>query len=210
MFFDLCNPVAGNTERVEIANATFDSYFPEGINAGTKVFVLSKLAVTGAMLGRKDATRYLIPNQIRTAEIETMQNRMTLREGYQTTGIQNLGRITDALHNALMQSSPPAPSEEPVISLFPAWPDDWDAEFKLLARGNFVVNSSFRNGSVKSLEILSQSGSVCRIINPWPGKKVTLYRNNGKAETISGKLLIFSTKRNEQIKLVNTPGDFPG
>jgi hypothetical protein len=81
-FFDLCNPVAGNTEMVKIASSTFNSYFPEGINRNTQVFVLSKLAVTGAMMGRKDAARYLIPNQIRTAEIETMRNRMTLREGY--------------------------------------------------------------------------------------------------------------------------------
>ncbi len=77
-FFDLCNPVAGNTDMVKIANSTFDSYSPDGINKSSRVYVLSKLAVTGTMMGRKDATRYLIPNQIRTAEIETMSNRMTL------------------------------------------------------------------------------------------------------------------------------------
>lgn len=123
-FFDLCNPVAGNTEMVKIANATFDSYFAGGIKKNSEVYVLSKLAVTGTMMGRKDATRYLIPNQIRTAEIETMPNRMTLREGYQTTGVQNLGRMADALHYALINSSPPGPGKDPVITLFPAWPDE--------------------------------------------------------------------------------------
>ena len=201
-FFDLCNPVAGNTEMVKIANSTFDSYFPNGINKNTQVYVLSKLAVTGTMSGRKDATRYLIPNQIRTAEIETLPNRMTLREGYQTTGVQNLGRVADAIHYALINSAPPGPGKDPVISLFPAWPDDWDADFRLLCRGNFLVTSSFRNGKVVLLDILSQSGSQCRIINPWAGSKVTLYSNGMKSNTLTGNFFIINTKANETIRLV--------
>ncbi len=200
-FFDLCNPVAGNTDLVKIANATFDSYFPDGLNKDTRVFVLSKLPVTGTMMGRKEATKYLIPNQIRTAEIETMPNRMTLREGYQTTGVQNLGRAADALHYALVQSSPPGPGKEPVISLFPAWPEEWDADFRLLCRGNFLVECSIRNGKVALLRILSQSGSDCTLINPWPDKKITLFRDREKSGSLSGKLLTFRTKRNETITL---------
>jgi hypothetical protein len=201
-FFDLCNPVAGNTEMVKIANATYDSYFQNGINKNTQVFVLSKLAVTGTMMGREDATRYLITNQIRTAEIETMSNRMTLREGYQTTGVQNLGRMVDALHYALIQSSPPGPGKDPVINLFPAWPDEWDAEFKLLCRGNFLVTSSFSKGKINFVEILSQSGSECKIINPWPGKKVTISRDGKISKTKSGNLLTINTKINETITIL--------
>lgn len=201
-FFDLCNPVAGNTDIVKVANATYDSYFPNGINTKTQVFVLSKLAVTGTMMGRKDATRYLIPNQIRTAEIETMSNRMTLREGYQTTGVQNLGRMVDALHYALVQSSPPVPGKDPIINIFPAWPEEWDADFKLLCRGNFLVTASFIKGRIDKLEIISLSGSDCRLINPWPGKKISFYRNGKKSENISGNMLIFNTKPNEKIKVI--------
>jgi Glycosyl-hydrolase 97 C-terminal, oligomerisation/Domain of unknown function (DUF5703) len=201
-FFDLCNPISGNSNMVKIANATYDSYFSEKISRNTPVFVLSKLAVTGTMLGRKDATRYLIPNQIRTKEIETMRNRMTLREGFQTTGVQNLGRMVDALHNALVQSSPPGPGKDPVINLFPAWPEEWEADFKLLCRGNFLVTSSFREGRVSSVEILSRNGSECRLINPWPDEKLTIYHDNNKGETLTGKLLIFNTKINENIKII--------
>lgn len=200
-YFDLCNPVAGNTEMVKIANATFDSYFPEGISKSSQIFVLSKLAVTGTIMGRKDATRYLIPNQIRTAEIETMPNRMTLREGYQTTGVQNLGRMADALHYALINSAPPAPGKDPVIILFPAWPEEWDADFKLLARGNFLVTSSFRDGKISFLEIFSKSGSDCRIINPWPESVVTIFRNGKKSEKLKGNMLTFKTKADERIVL---------
>jgi hypothetical protein len=205
-FFDLCNSVAGNTELVTIANATFDSYFPNGINGKTPVYVLSKLAITGAMMGRKEATKYLIPNQIRTAEIETMPNRMTLREGYQTTGVQNLGRMADALHYALVNSAPPGPAKDPVIQLFPAWPDDWDADFKLLCRGNFLVEASYRNGKVTFLEILSQNGSVCRLINPWAGSKISVIRNGKKSETLSGHLMTFNTRTAERIRLTPRRG----
>lgn len=200
-FFDLCNPVGGNSDLVRIAGDTYDSYFREGINKDSRVYVLSKLAVTGTIMGRKDATRFLIPNQIRTAEIETMPNRMTLREGYQTTGIQNLGRVADALHYALMNSSPPGPGEDPVIKLFHAWPEEWDADFKLLARGNFLVTSSSRGGRVTFLQLVSGSGSICRIINPWPGSKVAVFRNGRKSGTLQGNLLIFKTNKGETIGL---------
>lgn len=208
-FFDLCNPLGGNADIVKIANATYDSYFPNGINENTQVYVLSKLAVTGTMMGRKDATRYLIPNQIRTAEVETMPNRMTLREGYQTTGVQNLGRMADALHYALISSAPPGPGKDPVISLFPAWPDEWDADFKLLSRGNFLIESSYKNGKVVFVELLSQSGSVCSIINPWTDLKVQLYRNGKKSELISGKILTFKTGTGENIKIIPKDQESP-
>jgi len=200
-FFDLCNPSAGNTNIVKIANSTFDSYFPGGINKDTKIYVLSKLPVTGTMMGRKDATRYLIPNQIRTAEIETMPNRMTLREGYQTTGVQNLGRMADALHYAMLNSSPPGPAKNPVISIFPAMPDEWEADFKLLARGNFIIISSFRNGEIKYLEINSIEGSDCTLLNPWPGTSVRLLRDGRKTEILKGSVLVFKTRPGEKIVL---------
>jgi hypothetical protein len=194
-FFDLCNPVAGNTEMVKIANATYDSYFRDGINIKTPVQVLSKLAVTGTMMGRKDAARYLIPNQIRTAEIETMPNRMTLREGY-------LGRMADALHYALISSSPPGPGKDPVISLFPAWPDEWDADFKLLARGNFIVTASFKDGKIEKAGLFSGSGSECRIMNPWPGKSVIISRDGRNSGKLKGNMLIFKTGKGENITLL--------
>jgi hypothetical protein len=130
-----------------------------------------------------------------------MPNRMTLREGYQTTGVQNLGRMADALHYALVTSSPPGPAKDPIIHLFPAWPDDWDADFKLLCRGNFIITSSFRNGKVINLQILSQSGSECKLVNPWPETIVILTRDGKKSERLSGKTLIFKTKEGESIAI---------
>ncbi len=200
-FFDLCNLNCNKPEMIKIANATFDSYFREGINSGTSVYVLSKLPVAGTILGRADVTRYLIPNQIRTSESEVMPNRMDLREGYQTMSVQRLGRAAEALHNALCQSIPPWPGKDPVIHVFPAWPAAWDAQFKLLCRGNFLVTSSFRAGKVEFVEILSQSGTPCSISNPWIGADVLICRDGEKAGRLKGRILNFNTSKNEIIRL---------
>jgi len=55
---------------------------------------------------------------------------------------------------------------------------------------------------VTILEILSQSGSECKILNPLVGKKVTLFRDGKKAENKAGNLLTFITKKNEKIIII--------
>ncbi len=201
-FFDLCNLESSNQELIKIANATFDSYFKNGINEETSVNVLSKMPVVGSILGRIESTRYLIPNQIKTAESEVLRNRMTLREGFQTNGVQRLGRAADALHLALFQSAPSDPGEKPVIRVFPAWPENWDATFALLGRGNFLITSSIKNNTIEFVEIKSQSGSYCIIHNPWSGLKVSLFIDGRESETFTGDLLEFPTTTNSNYILV--------
>src|SRR5262249_57641045 len=109
---------------------------------------LSKMAIAAAQLGRADAIRFMIPAQIeaRVAERATayrggnaLANRMTLREGPQALDAQRLGRASEALQLALLQSNPPQPGAHPVIDLFPAWAKEWDAGFKMLGAGKFLV-----------------------------------------------------------------------
>jgi hypothetical protein len=200
-FFDLCNLECPDPAILRIANNTFDAQFREGINENTAVYVLSKLPVTGTTLGRKEATRYLIPNQIRTRESEVMRNRMTLREGYQTTGVQRLGRVADALHNALCQSIPPGPGQDPIIRIFPAWPGEWDGVYSLLARGGFLVTSSMTEGDIDFVEIFSNLGGICRIRNPWEGP-ADIYQNGIKAVDRKESLLEMETRKGEVIVLV--------
>ena len=127
---------------------------------------------------------------------------MTLREGAQTTGPQRIGRAADALHLALCQSAGAGPRGEPVIRVFPAWPEQWDASYTLLARGAFLAGSSMEKGRVKFVEIRSQAGGHCRLRNPWSDKTVTLHRNGGAAETLSGPLLTFPTTAGETVTVV--------
>jgi hypothetical protein len=195
-FFDLCT-LESDKKVLDIANATFDTYFSSGINAQAKVYVLSKLPVAGSLLGRSESTRYLLPNQIRTAEVEVMPNRMDLREGFQTTSIQRLGRAAEALQYALCQSVPSSPGRDPVLHIFPAWPREWDAQYTLLGRNAFLVSSSMRKGLIEFVEVVSQAGNELRIRNPWPGNEVVIYRN-GKE---------WQVNKQDRIELPTAAGD---
>jgi hypothetical protein len=160
------------------------------------------MAIAGATLGRGDATKYLVPNQIRTLSAErqtayrggqVLANRMTLREGPQALDAQRLGRAAEALQLALLQSFAPVPAGEPVIRLFAAWPGDWDADFTLRARGGFIVRSSIRGGQVGVVELRSTARATARLRNPWGGAPVTLFRNGQRWRRAEGTLLTFET-----------------
>jgi len=209
-YFDLCNLENEDPEVIEIANATFESFFRRGVGVDTRIGVLSKLGVAAAILGRSDDVKFLIPNQIHTKETPVLANRMTLREGVQTTGLQRLGRAADALHNALCQSMPAEPGGEPVIRIFPAWPSQWDAAYTLLGRGAFLVSCSMRNGHIDFVEILPQAGGECRLRNPWSDQvTVTLYRDGIIWNEMRGSLLRFDTHKGQRIVVV-PKGELPG
>jgi hypothetical protein len=214
-FFDLCSLESADRRQLETADATFDSYFRNGINAQTPVQVLSKLAIAAATLGRADAVRYLVPSQMRLVTTERssayrsgapLANRMTLREGPQALDAERLGRAAQALHLALLQSEPPVPGGDPVLRLFPAWPAEWEANFTLLARGAFVVTSSIRNGRVESVVLHSQAGAPCTLRNPWGDVEVQLQRGAGAPERVRGSLLRFPTRAGERILITPKEG----
>ncbi len=204
-FFDLVNPGA-DPEMWKTANATFDRVYRNGIGPETQVGVLSKMAIAGAILGRVDAARFLVPNQMRglTAERQSayrrgavLANRMALREGAQALDAERLGRASDALQLALLQSGPAQPAGDPVIRIFMAWPADWDARFTLRARGGFVVTASHAAGRTEAVELRSEAGAPCRLQNPWGAGRVTVYRNGSRWRRLAGPLLTFDTARGD-------------
>ena len=201
--FDLVSLECTDHERMGIANATFDAHFPEGM-AGAEVGCLCLLPVTGALLGRREATRHLIPKQVSSSD--AMENRMDTREGVQTTNAEGLGRAAEALQIALCQSVPPSPGGQAVIRVFPAWPEDWDAQFRLLCRGNFLVTSSLREGVIEFVEIESRAGSECLIRNPWGDGRVDICRDGEHWKTFTGNLISFETARGERFVLTRKPG----
>jgi hypothetical protein len=175
----------------------------------TSVGLLSKVPMAAATQGRSEAVRFLLPNQLRALPgrrdtpdrpNRVLANRMSLREGIQATDAEAPGRAAEALHLALLQSAPAIPAGESTIRLFPAWPKDWDAEFQLLARGNFVVRCSMRGGRVDSVEIESRSGAECRLQNPWGDGAVTL-RRGANTEVLQGATLRFATSKGERIRV---------
>jgi hypothetical protein len=221
--FDLCTLENPDPQTAQLAHATFEGYYPHGIAPDTPVSVLSQLPIAAAALGRADAVRYLLPNQLRCLAPDrdfcdwagsgkggVLRNRLTLREGPGATECQRLGRVAEALHTALLQSTPPMPGQEPVLRVFPAWPKEWDAEYTLLARGAFLVTAAMRKGAVEFVSLRSQAGGTCRLRNPWNAMTVTLHRNGKKAEDLSGSLLTFPTARGETVMGVPQGAKPPG
>ena len=200
--FDLFTLESKNAEMLKISNNTFDGYFPNGINANTLAGSLTMLPIVGAMLGRSDAVKYLIPNQMKALTKLTFENRMDILEGTQALTAERLGRSSDALQNALCQSIPSKPGEQTVIRVFPAWPKEWDVQFNLLCRGNFMVSSSHEHGEIAYVKIKSQAGAACSIRNPWGVEPIDLYAGSKKIKSATGEIITFKTKLNENYILV--------
>jgi Domain of unknown function (DUF5703) len=206
-FFDFCHLGTRDSEALGLAQATFDHLAMSSLQPDAPVGGLSKLPIAAAYMGRADAVQTLLPKQMRAMPMSKsskyknggrLDNRMSLLEGAQALDAEHLGRASEALHLALLQSNPPAPGEDPILHLFPAWPKQWDARFTLLARGGFRVTASIENGSVHLVEFQSMGGSLCRLRNPFPGA-VDLYRNDKQAERLGGTLIEFKTEKGERI-----------
>ena len=209
IFFDQCNLDSPDKELLAIASATFERGLRGGApNATTSVGVLSKMAIAGTALGRVDATRFMIANQMRSLAAERegaynggrpLKNRLSLREGHQAFDAQRLGRAAEALHLALLNSTPPAPGEDPTIRVFAAWPPEWDATFQLRARGGFVITASHQKGKVESVEILSDAGAPLRLHNPWGEAEVSVVRGALPPLRLRGSVLTLPTKPGERV-----------
>ena len=162
----------------------------------------SRNLVDAARLGRSEFYTFL--NNMYN-EMEDYQRGSTNRlrgRAVNEDGFQGYGIFSHGLQQGLMQSIAPKPGMDPVIRVFPAWDKNRDAYFKLLAKGGFLISSSVKNGAISFIEIDAQLGGICRIRNPWPDSTITLYRNGKKAEDLTGNLISFSTKIDENIKIV--------
>lgn len=209
-YFDLCKVETADRERFAIGRATIEHFLHDALQPNAVVGGLSALPAAAASLGNAAAVQALIPNQMRALPVEhspafkrgaLMANRLTSAEGPQGLSAQHLGRAADALQQALLQSNPADPGEDPILHIFPAWPKTWDANYTLWARGGFIVKASIRGGTIDYLRIVSQAGARCRMRNPFSGSSTVLNRNGERAETLAGALLEFETTQGEQILL---------
>ena len=103
-----------------------------------------------------------------TADLEAMKragiggaqifrNRLRLREGPGAMDAEHLGGLTSGIHATLLNGAPETPEGEPVIRILEAWPKDWDAAFRLLGRGGFLVSVSHHRGAIEFVEVVSQA-----------------------------------------------------
>ncbi|MHC4265792.1 MAG: glycoside hydrolase family 95-like protein [Planctomycetota bacterium] len=222
--YDLFTLETTDPEMVKLA---MNSYRPasRSRSGSRQISELSKATITAATMGDAEGIKDYVPSQIRYQGLEEgyhdmdsawarwrgpLGNRLSLMEGYQGMGGQRLGNAMEGLVLALCRAMPAGPAGRTVIHVFPAWPKQWDAQYTLLARGNFLVTSSMQKGEVEFVEIQSQSGGECRLRNPWGEKsKVTVYKNGSKFKDMDDSLLTFETNQGENFVIVRK-GSSPG
>ena len=92
-------------------------------------------------------------------ELKTVPNLWTLHPPFQIDG--NFGMMAGVAEMLLQ-------SHEGDIELLPALPKAWEnGSFEgLVARGNFVIATDWKDGIATSAEIVSRSGKMCRISYP--------------------------------------------
>ena len=107
-------------------------------------------------------------------------------------------------------------SHQQNIHLFPNWPMDQDASFgNLNACGGFLIGSAVKQGKIPYVQVVSQAGEECRMVNPWPGHAVSLQSSGEKPLTLKGELLKFPTQKGQTCLLlpitghVSEPGTSP-
>jgi len=124
-----------------------------------------------------------------------MQPNLTVFPRWYGGGIEHAGMV-EAVNSMLMQS------HEGIIRLFPVWPRSRDARFTTLrAKYAFLVSAELRGGQVRGVRITSEKGRECTVLNPWPGRRVRLARDDKAAETLRGERVTFKTRAGETIAL---------
>jgi hypothetical protein len=98
-------------------------------------------------------------------------------------------------------------SHQQNIHLFPNWPMDQDATFgNFNACGGFLISSAVQGGKIPYVQITSQAGEECRMVNPWPGHAVTMKVDGENPRTLQGKLLKFPTEKGRAYQLLPVMG----
>lgn len=132
-------------------------------------------------------------------EMHAMVERLGLPNGMirdNPHGMEHQSIVPNTIQEMLLQS------HEGVIRFFPCWPMDQDAQFRTLrARGAFLVSAERKSGVVGGVQITSERGRDCPMLNPWLGRKVQVVRNDRAAEIVAGERFILKTKPGETIEL---------
>jgi hypothetical protein len=186
-------------ELRRIAQRTYDALprrrgFLTGLERGHWL----RIPILAARMGR---TNEMAPMLATSVSAAPYPNGYSLCGKPHSESMQPFGRTAAALQDALMQSLSPKPGEPEIIRIAPAWPKDWSATFRLLARGGFLVTSSVEDGEVKFVEITSRLGEECRVRNPWAGK-VEVRRESEDVRQLEGGIIKFATDAGAQYLLI--------
>ncbi|WP_413373571.1 glycosyl hydrolase family 95 catalytic domain-containing protein [Paenibacillus taichungensis] len=119
-------------------------------------------------------------------------------------GIECCSGVPSAINEMLLQS------HEQVIKLFPVWPQEKDARFhNLRAVGAFIVSSELSEGKVTHIDLTSDKGRACSILNPWPNGELSVVEidsaGNQQREIewqLSENIISFNTEAGKSYRLL--------
>jgi hypothetical protein len=118
------------------------------------------------------------------------------------------GSLATGIGEMLQQSWPKAAAEtEPVIHVGAALPTTFDARFKLLAIGGFLVEAVAEKGQVRTVKITSTRGGKVHIANPF-GKETAVLLDKHEVLRSGEAILTLSTEAGKTYVLVAV-GDLP-
>lgn len=126
-----------------------------------------------------DRFKYLLTHQ--------MRRNLTMAVG--GNGTETMSNL-DYINSMMLQS------QEGFIRLFPAWPGS-DAKFvRLRTNGAFLVSANLNKKQIGNVEIYSEKGDKCTVLNPWPGHQVLIFDGDKRKVPYSseGKKIVFDTK----------------
>ena len=111
-------------------------------------------------------------------------------------GTENFATVPTTICGMFLQSY------QKNILVFPNWPRNQNASFgNLLACGDFLVSSRMHQGRVAYVQIISERGGECHLVNPWPGRRVAVAQLRHPERTITGKTLSLAMRAGETLRL---------
>ena len=111
-------------------------------------------------------------------------------------GIETCSGIPGLINEMMLQS------HLGVMRIFPVFSANQKASFRRLRTfGAFVVSGAIEAGKVRYVEVESEKGQPCKIVNPWPGRAVKVSRDGKAGEKLSGEVLKLATKAGETLRL---------
>lgn len=114
---------------------------------------------------------------------------------------ENLSLVPNTVNEMLLQSY------KGVIRVFHAWPVELepDAAFDgLVAYGAFEVSAVLRGGEVRSVDITSRRGRVCRVQNPWKAALVRV--GEAQVRRTEDAIICLETKAGGRIRIIPCRG----
>ena len=72
---------------------------------------------------------------------------------------------------------------------------------RLRAVGAFLVSAELTSGNITGVNITSEKGSDCVVVNPWPEKPVRVLRNGKAASSARGARFTLHTVPGDTVEL---------